>query len=391
MQSTDLLDFNWALTEKGVRSEIYYAGVTAEDKTSELLEYRKDWVYRDENNQERAYITFRDYCEWINVFAHDDAYKMDRGDLVDGQVSPDAWLTIESYAVWKRMEKYENNTVYIAKSGNTSGVLEIKAPILKRQISTTIFPRIYSSGKAVNADGVTEIGKEPTLPSNLKKEDAKTYYAWGDNTIPAGRQRAYADRYEYNEQYEIKDTGVNRWATNNTVASLMTTLPDTLNGCSCTDCQDITHKKYVVNTWISHYGDAYKAQDLGYCLRLDEVDTIISSDYAQLYIPYEVFEQAVKKIKAAYSDTNDYAGFKNYMKYWARNGAWNWIANTEESNTPLYIDASDDSKSQKRVKYTYLETKFWDEFNGTQSPLDGSAATAVGDSKGWYSTKQQQQ
>ena len=78
---------------------------------------------------------------------------------------------------------------------------------------------------------------------------------------------------------------------------------------------------------------------------------------------------------------NDYAGFKNYMKYWARNGEWNWIANTEEYSYPTLTDG------QKKVQYTYLETGFWDKFNGTLSPLDGSAATAVGD--GWYGKKQQ--
>lgn len=93
-------------------------------------------------------------------------------------------------------------------------------------------------------------------------------------------------------------------------------------------------------------------------------------------------------IKSVYSESNGYAGYFNYMKYWAKNGAVNWICNTEEYAGSLegynfcVEDDSKDNHTDKessevfgvthKVNYTYLVTNFWNNYDGTKSPLDGN-------------------
>ena len=85
-----------------------------------------------------------------------------------------------------------------------------------------------------------------------------------------------------------------------------------------------------------------------------------SNSYVQLYIPYSYFERACQIIKSVY-DTNP-VGYTNYMKFWAKNGEYNWICNTSE-----YAGLSDDVET---VKKTYLATDFWINYKG-QSPVTG--------------------
>ncbi|MCM1320583.1 MAG: hypothetical protein NC041_03455 [Bacteroides sp.] len=52
------------------------------------------------------------------------------------------------------------------------------------------------------------------------------------------------------------------------------------------------------------------------------------------------------------------------MKYWAKNGNPDWICNTEE-----YAGGYSD---KTLVKYTYLVTNFWNNYDGTKLPVDGT-------------------
>lgn len=77
------------------------------------------------------------------------------------------------------------------------------------------------------------------------------------------------------------------------------------------------------------------------------------------------------------------------MKYWAKNGEYNWICNTQEYNgSTSGYDYSIDSQSENnvmttdsesavgvmhKVEKTYMVTNFWNNYDGTQSPLDGKA------------------
>lgn len=108
-------------------------------------------------------------------------------------------------------------------------------------------------------------------------------------------------------------------------------------------------------------------------------------------------------IKSVYSESNGYAGYFNYMKYWAKNGDVDWICNTEEYNIDGGLDGYDFNKKGKdkdgneiiikkdnntnqdggttigvmhSVDYTYLVTNFWNNYDGTKSPLDGSTCQA---------------
>lgn len=106
-------------------------------------------------------------------------------------------------------------------------------------------------------------------------------------------------------------------------------------------------------------------------------------------------------IKSVYSESNGYAGYFNYMKYWAKNGDVDWICNTEEYNIDGGLDGYDFTSSdnnrvtaedinlnkiatedtvgvKQAVNYTYLVTNFWNNYDGTKSPLDGSTCQANG-------------
>lgn len=81
----------------------------------------------------------------------------------------------------------------------------------------------------------------------------------------------------------------------------------------------------------------------------------------KILIPYEYFKRACQTIKSVYSATNNFKGYRNYMQFWAKNGAYDWICDFSE-----YDGRRDDIKE---VRYTYLETAFWNNYDGTTSPL----------------------
>ncbi|MCQ2381902.1 MAG: hypothetical protein MJ054_01215, partial [Clostridia bacterium] len=421
-------DFRWCLTQS-VRVDIFYEGVTQESRTTDLVEYRLNWY-----NSGDPFITFRDYCEWINIFAYSTEYQVARGDLGkeegDGTdesdetlTSTDGWLTIEAFAVWKRMEKYENNVEYLARIGSTAGQNVITAPILKRKISTTVFPKIFSSGEkhldkdtGISSDEYTLINPNP---SDINYSDE--YYGWKDfdNRYPT-QYRSVIDRYEYNERYNIRK--VNRIAAYNKnevspisdydYANQLINDSKLAKDCdsNCggqsdkSQCTDKTHSAYQMKLWNERYGiiesevdktwtetvsgrgfwfwtwwDTKEENHSGYdytgiSLKLDETSKD-EHQYAQLYVPYAYFEKACKMIKSVYSASNGYAGYHNYMKYWARNGDYYWICDYSE-----YPGKPDGTE---QVKYTYLVTNFWNNYNGEKSPLGTDNVNGIGNAYGW--------
>lgn len=104
-----------------------------------------------------------------------------------------------------------------------------------------------------------------------------------------------------------------------------------------------------------------------------------ASKYAQLYVPYDYFKRACQAIKSVYSSANGYKGYFNYMKFWAKNGAYNWICDFSEYDNPY------DDYNIKPVKYTYLETAFWNNYDGKTSPLKEDDGTPIV----WYNEQKQ--
>lgn len=72
---------------------------------------------------------------------------------------------------------------------------------------------------------------------------------------------------------------------------------------------------------------------------------------------------------------NNYIGYHNFMKFWAKNGEYNWIANTQESSFQL--------SDVKIVSKTYLDKTFWNEYDGTKNPLTGNPYEAAIRAVGW--------
>lgn len=72
---------------------------------------------------------------------------------------------------------------------------------------------------------------------------------------------------------------------------------------------------------------------------------------------------------------NNYIGYHNFMKFWAKNGQYNWIANTQESSFQL--------SDVKIVSKTYLDKTFWNEYDGTKNPLTGNPYEAAIRAVGW--------
>ena len=60
--------------------------------------------------------------------------------------------------------------------------------------------------------------------------------------------------------------------------------------------------------------------------------------YAQLYVPFDWFKAACKQVKSYYKDSNGYAGYHNYMKYWARNGEWIDETQKKAGNRLFYLN-----------------------------------------------------
>ncbi len=84
----------------------------------------------------------------------------------------------------------------------------------------------------------------------------------------------------------------------------------------------------------------------------------------KILIPYDYFKRACQTIKSVYSSVNGYEGYFRYMKFWAKNGAYDWICDFSEYGV-------------KEVKYTYLETTFWNEYDGKTSPLKENDGTPI--------------
>ncbi len=360
----DAEDFQWVLNQN-YRREIQYEGVTQEKRTTDMVEYRMNWITK-RDGKEVEFITFRDYCEWINVYAYSSAYKAARGDYEDVETgetlkSTDGWLTIEAFAVWKRMEKYENNIEYLNKVDTTATQQVITAPILKRKISTTVFPMIQMSGEQQkNSDGIVE---DETYTLVKPGEKASSYYGWnsyGDNKdhpMDESHARSYLDRYEYNERYVIRK-----------IKRVDSDAKALINDSKWVN--DATAEK---TKWSSRYGagaDYLKLDEIELNGEKPKVDTANKGQYAQLYIPYDYFEAACKMIKSVYSETNGYAGYHQYMKYWARNGQYFWIC--DQSAFPGELD------KYKKVNNVYTVTKFWDNYNGTLNPQNGDTTNATG-------------
>jgi len=431
-------DFKWVLNQT-IRSDIFYNGVTQEARTTDLVEYRMNWY-----NHGEPFMTYRDYCEWINIYAYNDEYNSDRGDMPEvdlgtgepvEQKSTEGWLTIDAFAVWKRMEKYENNVEYLKNIGGTTDQAEIFAPILKRQISTTVFPKIKSSGER-QKDATTQIEKGDyvlrriTSPTTINNVDvigynttAVKYYDWDDyiiseseynkNRMDPNHQRHFIDRYEYNERYQIREINRGSIGDESSASKMYETatnyIADTKFAKVCdhecgglvssTLCTNSTHAAYQLVQWNTRYGigrwsgtDSDGDVSVMYTLKLDEskieatpIDSYTTGmwwwkesheitmdhparEYAQLYVPFDYFKRACQQIKSVYSPINGYEGYFNYMKFWARNGDYNWICDFTEYNGPKY--------GVYEVSKTYLETAFWNSYDGTKSPLrDPSAHT----------------
>ena len=415
-------DLQWVLTQE-IRSDIMYASVTQEKRTTDLLTYRREWF----NKGGVPFMTFRDYCEWINIFANDDAYQADRGDMEDVETgetvqTTNGWLTIEAFAVWKRMEKYENNVEYIAKSNEyTPYQSAITAPILKRQISTTVFPHVHDSGnQKVDSETGAVTDDRYRLPdlSSLDKTYFGKYNGWYSssgnvyteyNKLQPYHLRPVIDRFEYNENYSTHThtRGIDSLFENkaNYKASDMYVDDDTIkkyiddakyakpcdNVCGGkqdkTKCQDHTHAANIMMKWLNRYGYNFECKkvvvdtyvdwknpfywEMEYVykyhtrlhLKLDEINKPVNNQYAQLYIPYNTFKSACQQIKTNYGEQQ---GYFNYMKFWAKNGDYRWIC-----DTTAYPYAP--KEPWQVVNNTYLSTNFWNHYDGTKNPVTGLA------------------
>lgn len=78
---------------------------------------------------------------------------------------------------------------------------------------------------------------------------------------------------------------------------------------------------------------------------------------------------------STYDSYNNYIGYHNFMKFWAKNGEWDWIANTQESSFQL--------NDVKIVSKTYLDKTFWNEYDGTKNPLTGNPYEGATRAVGW--------
>lgn len=395
-------DFRWVLRHD-IRLDIFYNGVTEAKRTTDLVAYRRDWY----NKGGDPYITFRDYCEWINIYAYSDEYRTARGDFEDTETgetltSTDGWLTIEAFAVWKRMEKYENNVEYLAKIGEAAGQDPISAPIYKRKISTTVFPRIFSSGEQTVDENGMITNKNYVFPEKgYKKDDAiKSDFlikvlGWGERKgddyvyskdyekypMDPQHQRNVKDRFEYNERYTIFE--VDTWFKyeddiyQSALKQATQIIQDKKFAKACDEdcggkdnpknCTDHTHAAYHIRRWYNNgYGFRYfdntkefqidHGDSLNYHLDGDNIKA--SNQYLQLYVPYTNFEKACKIIKSLYSKSNDYKGYFNYMKYWAKNGGPSWICVYPSNN-----EYDGPTTGLTKVTKTFMVTNFWDNFD----------------------------
>ncbi len=485
-------DYRWVLNREN-RRKIQYNGATEVAITSDLVEYCLDW-YNDGN----PFMTFRNYYEWINIYKYDDNYKQQRGEYeetneegeTETKKSDDGWLTIEAYAVWKRMEKYENNIEYYAKKGSAASEDEITTPILNRKISTTVFPRVHSSGEQVTDPETGTIQSSVfALPLNKLSDEykqvAKNAIGWnqtdddGKRLYPNVKDthiRPVQDRYEYNELYKERtltsrindyvnynDKGYALYGARTDTSAAIIVGDSSMNNSDAKEILNVwtsrydlyrfrkTHDEFSyydfdqctrdrsvsititmgpsdyistgdlvtipnrydywglkegerleeygkVSSYITHQGGAKSVNISTYvekakpvyqpvvdydkmALCLDEISLkneeiagnklcIPENKYAQLYIPFDTFEEACTRIKRVFSDDPEFKGYHNYMKFWARNGDWNWISFYQGANEYDYKEAT--ATGIQKVEHTYESITFWTNYDGTKSPLDGT-------------------
>lgn len=241
------------------------------------------------------------------------------------------------------------------------------------------------------------------------------YYRWIETNPDTGKylwavdmdhQRDVIDRYEYNEQYNVRS--VKRYLENDKEIWLgemykyaQFYINDEVFAKPCDEqcgglasngeepsvpenrliecnCNNYTHAAYQLREWLERYGYGYRcllARDTTckYWIRLDETDKPIDikgdgkydvhNNYAQLYIPYETFKAACRQIKTVYSANP--VGYFNYMRYWAKNGNHTQICN--------YTENAGDPYGTTRVINTYLVSNFWNSYDGTKDPVTGQA------------------
>ena len=232
-----------------------------------------------------------------------------------------------------------------------------------------------------------------------KNPDTKKYL-WA---VDMDHQRDVIDRYEYNEQYNVRS--VDRYKKDIWLGEMykyaqfyindevfakpcdaqcggleskgnpLSTQENRLIECQC---NNYTHAAYQLREWIERYGYWYLCGIVGdndtcdYWIPLDETDKpinldtrkyIVNNNYAQLYIPYETFKAACRQIKTVYSANP--VGYFNYMRYWARNGNHTQICN--------YTENAGDPYGTTRVINTYLVSNFWNSYDGTKDPVTGQA------------------
>ncbi|MBO5100058.1 MAG: hypothetical protein J6B63_01990 [Treponema sp.] len=241
------------------------------------------------------------------------------------------------------------------------------------------------------------------------------YYKWTQTNPDTGKylwavdldhQRDVIDRYEYNEQYNVRS--VDRYKANIWLGEMykyaqfyindevfakpcdeqcggleskgnpLSTQENRLIECGC---NNYTHAAYQLREWIERYGYWYLCaaivgdnNDCEYWIPLDETDRPkeidgsnekyrVNNNYAQLYIPYETFKAACRQIKTVYSANP--VGYFNYMRYWAKNGNHTQICN--------YTENAGDPYGTTRVINTYLVSNFWNSYDGTKDPVTGQA------------------
>lgn len=129
-----------------------------------------------------------------------------------------------------------------------------------------------------------------------------------------------------------------------------------------------TGKTFTYVNWGRYYTGENKNYSAYDCLVLAGNN----SYYTQLYVPYDYFKRACKMIQSVYSESNQYAGYHNFMHYWATNGDWNWINFTTESN-----EFDNNEKDLVQVNYTYLSANFWNNFDPNDDDQDHAYAACT--------------
>lgn len=240
---------------------------------------------------------------------------------------------------------------------------------------------------------------EPYYYKWLEENPVTHEYLWA---VDLDHQRHVIDRYEYNEQYNVRsvdrykediwlgemykyaqfyindevfakpcDEQCGGW---NDLHQLPSKQENRLIECQCTN---YTHAAYQLREWIKRYGYWNLCAAVGedkdtcdYWIPLDETDQprkfdtkkyYVHDNYAQLYIPYETFKAACRQIKTVYSANP--VGYFNYMRYWAKNGNHTQICN--------YTENAGDPYGTTRVINTYLVSNFWNSYDGTKDPVTG--------------------